>query len=102
MNHSKAGQYRQALKDYQTALEYPENFQTTTPYRGGRESQVYHYIATAYEALGDSQKAKEFYEKSVDAKQRQTWSELRYYQALANMVRASLLPGPFFPKARTK
>jgi tetratricopeptide (TPR) repeat protein len=82
-NRSKAGQYRQALKDYQTALEYPENFQTTTPYRGGRESQVYHYIATAYEALGDSQKAKEFYEKSVDAKQRQTWSELRYYQALS-------------------
>lgn len=82
-NHLKAGRYRQALKDYQTALEYPENFDMTTPYRGGRECQIYYYIATAYEALGDKEKAKESYEKSVDAKQRRAWSDLRYYQALS-------------------
>jgi tetratricopeptide (TPR) repeat protein len=82
-NHFKAGRYREALKDYQTALEYPENFEMTTPYRGGRDCQVYYYIATAYEALGDSKKAKESYEKSVAAKQRRAWSYLRYYQALS-------------------
>jgi len=82
-NHFEAGRYREALKDYQTALEYPENFEMTTPYRGGRDCQVYYYIATAYEALGDARKAKESYEKSVAAKQRRDWSDLRYYQALA-------------------
>ncbi|UCC21854.1 MAG: DUF5107 domain-containing protein [Planctomycetota bacterium] len=82
-NHFKAGRYQEALKDYQTALEYPENFEMTTPYRGGRDCQVYYYIATAYEALGDSKKAKESYEKSVAAKQRRDWSDLRYYQALS-------------------
>jgi tetratricopeptide (TPR) repeat protein len=82
-NHFEAGRYREALKDYQTALEYPENFEMTTPYRGGRDCQVYYYIATAYEALRDTEKAREAYEKSVTAKQRKDWSELRYYQALA-------------------
>jgi len=82
-NHFEAGRCRQALKDYQTALEYPENFETSTPYRGGRDCQVYYYIATAYEALGDKEKAKESYEKSVAAKQSQAWSDLRYYQALS-------------------
>ncbi|UCF43616.1 MAG: DUF5107 domain-containing protein, partial [Planctomycetota bacterium] len=82
-NHFEAGRYRKALKDYQTALEYPENFEMTTPYRGGRDCQVYYYIATAHEALGDSEKAKESYEKSVAAKQSRRWSDLRYYQVLA-------------------
>ena len=82
-NHFKAGRYREALKDYQTALLYPENLETAEPYRGGRACQVYYFIATAYEALGDTEKAREAYEKSVNAKQRQAWSYLRYYQALS-------------------
>jgi len=82
-NHYKAGRYREALKDYQAALLYPENLETAEPYRGGRACQVYYYIATAYEALRDTEKAGTFYEKSVAAKQRYEWSQLRYYQALA-------------------
>jgi len=83
MNHFKAKKYTQALEDYQAALEYPENLQMAKPYRGGRDSQIYYFIATAYEALEDAQKAKQAYEKSATAKQRGDWSELRYYQALA-------------------
>jgi len=82
-NHFKAGRYREALKDYQAALLYPENLETSEPYRGGRACQVYYFIATAYEALGNTEKAREAYEKSVNAKQRQAWSYLRYYQALS-------------------
>ncbi|MHC4570821.1 MAG: DUF5107 domain-containing protein [Planctomycetota bacterium] len=82
-NHFKTRRYRDALRDYKTALEYPENFEMTTPYRGGRDCQVYYFIATAYEALGDTEKAREAYKKSVTAKQRRQWSQLRYYQALA-------------------
>jgi tetratricopeptide (TPR) repeat protein len=83
MNHFKAKQYNEALKDYQAALEYPKNLGMAKPYRGGRACQVYYFIATAYEALGDTEKAREAYEKSVNAKQRQAWSYLRYYQALS-------------------
>ena len=83
MNRFKAKQYTEALKDYQAALEYPENLEMAQPYRGGRDSQIYYFIATAYEALEDAQKAKQAYEKSATAKQRGEWSELRYYQALA-------------------
>ena len=83
INHFKAKKYTQALEDYQAALEYPENLGMAKPYRGGRDCQVYYFIATAYEALGDTEKAREAYEKSVNAKQRQAWSYLRYYQALS-------------------
>ena len=83
MNHFKAKQYNEALKDYQAALEYPKNLGMAKPYRGGRDCQVYYFIATAYEALGDTEKAREAYEKSVTAKQRTDWSNLRSYQALA-------------------
>lgn len=75
-----ARKYKEALKDYQAALEYPENLEVARPYRGGRDSQIYYFIATAYEALGDAKKAREFYEKSVE--QKQGWSEIAYYQGL--------------------
>jgi len=76
-----ARRYRDALKDYKTALEYPENLEVGRPHHGGRSSQVYYFIGTAHEALGNVEKAREFYEKSVAAKR--GWSEISYYQGLA-------------------
>lgn len=73
--------YQDALKDYETALEYPENLEVGRPYRGGRSSQVYYFIGKAHEALGNVRKAREFYEKSVAL--RGGWSEISYYQGLA-------------------
>jgi tetratricopeptide (TPR) repeat protein len=67
----KAKKYGDALKDYQGALEYG----------GGRSSQIYFFIGTAYEALGQAEEARAFYEKSVT--QEHAWSEIRYYQGLA-------------------
>jgi tetratricopeptide (TPR) repeat protein len=76
-----ARRYKEALKDYQAALEYPENLEVARPNKGGRDSQIYYFIATAYEALGDAKKTGEFYEKSVE--QKQGWSEICFYQGLA-------------------
>jgi len=59
------------------------NLENAWPYRGGRMPQIYYFIATAYEALGDEQKAKEFFGKAVEAKQREEWSDLRYYEAMS-------------------
>ena len=76
-----ATRYRQALKDFEAALEYPENLEVGRPSRGGRASQVYYFIGTVYEVLGDTRKAKEFYEKSVALKH--SWSQICYFQGLA-------------------
>jgi tetratricopeptide (TPR) repeat protein len=67
----KAKKYKDALKNYQEALEHG----------GDRSSQIHFFIGTAYEALGQTKKAKAFYEKS--ATQKHAWSENRYYQGLA-------------------
>jgi len=75
--------YRGALADYQKALEFPLNLENAWPYRGGRMPVIYYFIGTAYEASGDAQKAKDSYTKAVEAKQREEWSDLRYYEALA-------------------
>jgi len=61
----RAGQYDQALKAYQAALEYPENLQVGRPYFAPRDPEANYFIGTAYEALGDRARAKEFYQKSV-------------------------------------
>ena len=78
--HFAAEQYREALKFFKAALEYPENLEVGRPYSGGRDAQVCYFIGTIYEALGDVDKAKKYYEDSVAMKL--GWSEVSYYQGL--------------------
>ncbi|KPK77534.1 MAG: hypothetical protein AMS25_16820, partial [Gemmatimonas sp. SM23_52] len=52
--HLEADRYSDAIRDYQAALEYPENLEVAEPYRGGRECQVYYLLGEAYEAAGDA------------------------------------------------
>jgi tetratricopeptide (TPR) repeat protein len=79
----RAKDFRGALTNYQKALEFPLNLENAWPYRGGRMPEIYYFVATAHEALGEEQKAKEFYLKAAEAKQREEWSDLRYYEAMA-------------------
>ncbi|MFB0566046.1 MAG: DUF5107 domain-containing protein [Candidatus Aminicenantaceae bacterium] len=77
----KSKEYMKALKDYEAALEYPRNLEVGKPYHGGRAAQVYYFIGTGYEALGEADKARDCYEKSVASKS--TWSDICYYQGLS-------------------
>lgn len=77
----KAGKHREALEDFEAALEYPDPFEIGRPYRGGRDLIAEYFTGTAYEALGDKAKALSFYEKTVA--HAGGWSDLRYYQGLA-------------------
>ena len=79
----RAKDYSGALAAYQKALEFPLNLESEWPYRGGRMPEIHYFIATAHEALGEDQSAKEQYTKAVEAKQRETWSDLRYFEAMA-------------------
>ena len=79
----KAKQYKEAIKDFEAALDYPENLEVAKPYHGGRDCEVYYLMGLTYEAEGKNKKAIEFYEKSTTAKKREGWSVLSYYQGLA-------------------
>jgi tetratricopeptide (TPR) repeat protein len=76
-------QFRKALDDFQTALDFPANLDNAWPYLGGRTCEIFYYVATAYEGLNDTQKAREFYLKAVEAPQESAWSNQRYYQGMA-------------------
>ncbi len=76
-----AGKYREALQDFLAALDYPQNLEVARPYRGGREPQIDYFIGAAYGALGDAERAREYFEKSVE--QKYEGSEIGYYQGLA-------------------
>jgi tetratricopeptide (TPR) repeat protein len=77
------GRIGEALEDYLAALEYPENMMVAEPYRGGRSAQVHYFIGTAYEKLGDADRAREHYQQAATKRQPQGLSEIHFYKALA-------------------
>jgi tetratricopeptide (TPR) repeat protein len=79
-NH-KEKKYQEALKDFEAALEYPENLEVGRPKRDRRTCQTYFLIGSAYEASGDAQKAGEYFDKSASIDVGQ--SEFSYYKGLA-------------------
>ena len=83
LNNYNSGNYESALDDWLNALKYPENMMVAESYRGGRESQVYYLIGTAYEKTGNSSKAKEMWELSVSRRQNPQLSEIHFYRALS-------------------
>jgi tetratricopeptide (TPR) repeat protein len=83
MNNYNSGNYENALSDYLNALKYPENMMVAESYRGGRESQVYYFLGTVYEKMGNAKKAKEMWELSVARRQNPQLSENHFYRALS-------------------
>jgi len=77
----KGGRYPEALKDFEAALEYPENLEVGRPKSDRRTCQTHFFIGTAYEALGDTQKAREYFKKSASIEVGR--SEYSYYKGLA-------------------
>jgi len=76
-----AGKFDAALADYEAASEYPERFEMGRPYDGGREPEVSYHIGTAYEALGEKEKALSAYRAALKKDKKGTY--LAYYQGLA-------------------
>jgi len=79
----RSGLFGEALQDYLSAREFPDNMMVAETYRGGRLGQVYYFIGTAYEALNESKKAIDYYALSANRRERTTLSENHYYKALA-------------------
>jgi tetratricopeptide (TPR) repeat protein len=77
-----AGQLREALRDFEAALEYPENMEVGRARRAPRTAQIQYLIGTAHEALGEAAQAKAAYERAA-ARKETAPSESQYYFALA-------------------
>jgi tetratricopeptide (TPR) repeat protein len=87
-----AGQAKEALADYQAALEFPENLQVARFRRGGRHPEIMYWIGTAHDALGDTARARESWKEAAaelpkvggdDILPTTDRTVLLYYQALA-------------------
>jgi len=80
--HLRAGKFNEALKDFHAASEYPENLSVGRPRNDRRAPQVAYHIATAYEALGNAEKAGEYYKRATEQRAAGS-SEARFYQGLS-------------------
>jgi tetratricopeptide (TPR) repeat protein len=74
--------FNKALGDFKKASEYPENLSVGRPKNDRRAPHVAYCIGTAYEALGDTEKAVEFYRRTADQKVSSRRSEARFYLGL--------------------
>jgi tetratricopeptide (TPR) repeat protein len=91
--HLAAGGYQQALDDYQAALAFPENLRSERRGGGETNAEVSYWTGVAYEKLGDSEKAKQCWEKGSPGERPRGRRRggffmpgrdvERYYQALA-------------------
>ena len=80
--HLKAKRYAEALKDFQAALEYPENFETGRPLHGGEKAaQIYYLLGVTLEALGQADQSREHFKQAIAASRE--LRPIRYYHALA-------------------
>ena len=78
----QAGKARDALADFEAALEYPRNQEVGRSRRDRRTAEISYYIGTALETLGESEKAAAAYQTAANAPERGA-SEGRYFKALA-------------------
>jgi len=74
--------FTEALAHFRKASEYPENLSVGRPKNDRRAPQVAYCIGTAYEALGDLEKAREIHKKAADQQGTSRWPQTQFHQAL--------------------
>jgi tetratricopeptide (TPR) repeat protein len=65
--HFAARRYHDALADYRAALEMPSNLQEARGNIAGRKGEISYWIGTAYEALGDLDRARPSWRDAAEA-----------------------------------
>ena len=79
----KEKRFAKALEHFQKASEYPENLSVGRPKNDPRAPQVAYHVGVAHEALGDAQKANDFYKIAADQQDTSRLPETQFYQALS-------------------
>ncbi len=81
LSHFDNKRYDNALKDFEAALEYPDNLEVGQPDSDARFSQINFLIGTVYEARGENDRAMIYYEKAAAEDAR--FSPYVYYKGRA-------------------
>ncbi|MGI9543446.1 MAG: tetratricopeptide repeat protein, partial [Cyclobacteriaceae bacterium] len=76
-------QYSEAITHLEAALLYPENLEVGKPTHDEKNALIYYYMGKAYDQMGNTQKAKESYQKSAGSRNGPGMHDLIYYQAKA-------------------
>jgi tetratricopeptide (TPR) repeat protein len=90
-----AGQFSAAIADFQAAENIPDNLPSDRGNGRGRDAEIFYWTGLAYDGMGNSAEAKEFWQRSVSATSERSGgrggsggliserSVQGYYQALA-------------------
>jgi tetratricopeptide (TPR) repeat protein len=86
--HLRAKRAAEALKDFEAAQEFPANLEVGRPRRDAKTAQIAYHIALAHEALGNADKAKEFFTQASGGRGGRGGggggvTEASYYRAMA-------------------
>ena len=76
----KGKQYKEAIREFDLANQYPANLEVAPSLRGGYEAKVYYLSGIAYEAMKQADKAWECFEKSAETHFRDHLTDLNYYK----------------------
>lgn len=76
----KGKRYKDAIREFELANQYPVNLEVAPSPRGGYEAKVYYLSGVAYEAMNQADKAKECFEKSANTDFRNRLTDLNYYK----------------------
>lgn len=77
-------QYAEAIQEFATADEYPDNLEVGRPDNGGHSAKGFYYAAKSWQALGNKKKAAECFSTAADVNLRwQQTSENAVFKAMA-------------------
>lgn len=76
----KGKRYKDAIREFELANQYPVNLEVAPSPRGGYDAKVYYLSGVAYEAMSQADKAKECFEKSANTDFRNRLTDLNYYK----------------------
>lgn len=79
----KGKRYKDAIKEFDLANQYPVNLEVAPSPRSGYEAKVFYLSGIAYEAMNQADKAKECFEKSAGTEFRNRLTDLNYYKVKA-------------------
>jgi tetratricopeptide (TPR) repeat protein len=81
LHRMAAKDYDGALQDFEKSLIYPDNLEVAKPYVDDKAPRAWHLMGLCYDAMGDAEQAKTYFEKSYKQKHRSP--EIAFYRALS-------------------
>lgn len=77
----KQEKYNDAITYLNQAFEYPENLEVGKSSTDEKNALIHYYLGEAYNKIGNSKKAKESFQKSVESENGYNMNDLIYFQA---------------------